>query len=324
MSSKIAETPLRSAAWRISLWATLAFAFGTLLVFLMLNRFVANDIQRRTDAWLTGEVESLAEISEHTPKDQRYARILSEAAELASKEVPNRTRSHTVGNDSVFFAEEARDGALLLWVGTGTGKANLEAVHGAHLEPDTATDVHIDGYKVPFRVAMVPTDEGGHIYLGVSQRDERRVLENLAWRFLALGLVIVLIGFVIVFYTTRRMLTAVREITEAASRIGQSDLSSRVPTVTSNDEVGQLALTLNRMLDRIENSMHQLHTITNSLAHDLRSPLTAIRGKLEMSLSSANSGEQMEPIVSAIDELDRLSEFLNTSLDVAEARADAL
>ena len=79
------------------------------------------------------------------------------------------------------------------------------------------------------------------------------------------------------------------------------------------------------MLDRIESSVHQLHTITDSLAHDLRSPLTAIRGKLEMSLSEGGQSAQGEPmIVSAIEELDRLTEFLNTSLDVAEARADAL
>jgi signal transduction histidine kinase len=97
-----------------------------------------------------------------------------------------------------------------------------------------------------------------------------------------------------------------------------------VPTTRRNDEVSQLALTLNRMLDRIESSMHQLHTITDSLAHDLRSPLTAIRGKLEMSLSTASDGEQAEPIVAAIDELDRLTDFLNKSLDVAEAKADAL
>jgi signal transduction histidine kinase len=97
-----------------------------------------------------------------------------------------------------------------------------------------------------------------------------------------------------------------------------------VPTTARNDEVGNLALTLNHMLDRIENSMHQLHTITDSLAHDLRSPLTAIRGKLEMSLSAVAQIEQAEPIVSAVEELDRLTDFLNKSLDVAEAKADAL
>jgi signal transduction histidine kinase len=127
-----------------------------------------------------------------------------------------------------------------------------------------------------------------------------------------------------VFFTTRRMLSHVRRITEAAAGIGHSDLNTRVPTTARNDEVAHLALTLNHMLDRIENSMHQLHTITDSLAHDLRSPLTAIRGKLEMSLSAASQVEQAEPIVSAIDEVDRLTEFLNKSLDVAEARADAL
>jgi signal transduction histidine kinase len=78
------------------------------------------------------------------------------------------------------------------------------------------------------------------------------------------------------------------------------------------------------MLDRIESSVHQLHTITESLAHDIRSPLTAIRGKLEILLSGDLKVEPSEQIVSVIDELDRLSEFLNTSLDVAEANADAL
>ena len=118
------------------------------------------------------------------------------------------------------------------------------------------------------------------------KKDEIRVLNNLRLRFLCLWLLIVLFGSAIVFFVTRRMLGHVREITEAASRIGQSDLSSRVPTGKRNDEVGHLALTLNHMLDRIEISMHQLHTITESLAHDIRSPLTAIRGKLEIVLSS--------------------------------------
>ncbi len=136
---------------------------------------------------------------------------------------------------------------------------------------------------------------------------------------------LVLLGFAIVFYTTRRTLVHVREISEAASRIGQhSDLTARVPTSRRHDEMAQLALTLNRMLDRIEVSMHQLHTITDSLAHDLRSPLTAIRGKLETSLSGSRDSEGTEPIVAAIDELDRLTDFLNKSLDVAEAKAHAL
>ena len=324
MFSKTANPIMRSAAWRISLWATLAFAIGIMLVFVMLHSFVANDIQRRSDAWLTGESAVLADVAGRTPKDRLYGRVVREVAELASREVPDKLRSGSNGNDSVFFLQAADDGTLKLWVGAGDGSPNLAAIRARKPISDVPYDLNVKGFKHPFRVASVRLDDGSHIYLGLSERDELHVLENLRFRFFCLWLLLVLFGSAIVFFVTRRMLGHVREITEAASRIGQSDLSSRVPAGKRNDEIGHLAQTLNRMLDRIESSMHQLHTITESLAHDLRSPLTAIRGKLEIVLSSDLRGEQSEPIVSVIDELDRLTEFLNVSLDVAEAKADAL
>jgi signal transduction histidine kinase len=324
MSSRTANPVMRSAAWRISLWATLAFAIGIMFVFVMLHRFVANDIQRRSDAWLTGEVAVLGDVAGRTPKDHLYGRVVGEVAELASREVPNKLHSNSNENDSVFFLQAGDDGALKLWVGAGDGLPNLAAIRARKFISDVPYDLNVRGFNHPFRVASVRLNDGSHIYLGLSERDELRVLNNLRFRFFFFWLLIVLFGSAIVFFVTRRMLGHVREITEAASRIGQSDLSSRVPTSKRNDEVGHLALTLNHMLDRIESSVHQLHTITESLAHDIRSPLTAIRGKLEILLSGDLTVEPREQIVSVIDELDRLSEFLNTSLDVAEANADAL
>ncbi len=315
---------MRSAAWRISLWATLAFAFGTTLVFVFLHHFVANDIQRRSDAWLSGEVEVLGDVAERTPKDRLYGRVVGEVAELASREVPNKLRSSATESDSVFFLQTGSNGSMQLWVGTGDGAAALAAIQGTKLEVDRPSDIRVQGAAIPFRVASVRVPDGSILYLGLSERDEFRVLRALRVRFLLLGFVIVLFGFAIVFVVTRRMLGHVRSITEAASRIGKSDLSSRVPSIARRDEIGHLSVTLNRMLDRIESSMHQLHTITDSLAHDLRSPLTAIRGKLEIFLSTGVRSDQAEPLVSAIDELDRLTDFLNSSLDVAEAQADAL
>ena len=323
MSSKTDKPKVRSAAWRISLWATLAYAAGTLLILVLMHRFMELDIQRRSDAWLSGEVEVLGDVAEHTPKDALYGRVVGEVAELASREVPNRVRSESAENDSVFFLQMNANGALELWAGPGSSEPFVAAIKKVSIAPGKPTDVNVAGNRIPFRVAAMTIDEDSRVYLGLSERDELRVLNRLRLNFLSWWLILVLFGFSIVFYTTRRMLSHVREITDAASHIGHSDLNVRVPTSERNDEVGQLARTLNRMLDRIENSMHQLHTITDSLAHDLRSPLTAIRGKLEMSLAGAH-GEQAEPIVSAIEELDRLTEFLNSSLDVAEARADAL
>ena len=86
MSSATGKGRMRSAAWRISLWGTLAFACGTMFVFMFLHRFVANDIQRRSDAWLTGEVGTLSDVAGRTPKDRLYSRVVGEVAELASRE----------------------------------------------------------------------------------------------------------------------------------------------------------------------------------------------------------------------------------------------
>lgn len=324
MSSKEANPIMQSAAWRISLWASVAFAIGTMLVFAMLHRFVADDIQRRSDAWLSGEVEVLGDVAERTPKDSLYRRVVGEVAELASREVPNRQRSSGNDNDAVFFLQAGDSGPVKLWVGSGDSAANLSAIRSARVVPDVPFDVQVRGFDVPFRVASVRIEDGSNIYLGLSERDERRVLRSLRARFLTLWIAIVLLGFVIVFFATRKMLGRVSEITEAASRIGQSDLSSRVPDTKGKDEIGHLGRTLNHMLDRIESTVHQLHTITDALAHDLRSPLTAIRGKLETALISDARTDHAETIICAIDELDRLTEFLNTSLDVAEAKADAL
>jgi len=315
---------IHSAAWRVSMWGSLGFACGTLIVFAFLHRFVSQDIQLRSDSWLSGEVEVLGDVAERTPKDTLYSRVVSEVAELASKEVPNKQPSDEALNDSVFFLMTGPDNSLGLWVGEGEGQQYLAAIRSAKILAGFPSDLHVPGFPTPFRVVSDHLDNGSIIYLGLSERDELRVLRNLRLRFLLLGLLIVLFGSAIVFYTTRRMLGHVRKITGAASRIGESDLSSRVPTTNRHDEIGQLALTLNRMLDRIENSMHQLHTITDSLAHDLRSPLTAIRAKLEMSLTSGARVEDLESIVSAIEEIDRITDFLNKSLDVAEAKADAL
>ena len=315
---------MHSAAWRISLWATLAFACGTMVVFVFLQSFVAADIQRRSDAWLSGEIETLGDVAERTPKNALYDAVVGEVAELAEREIPDKPASESGSSDSVFFLQSGADGSLKVWVGAGNGDAHFKAIQATKIPQGQPTDVTVPGFAVPFRVASIRIADGSRIFLGLSERDERRVLRSLRLRFALLWLAIVLLGFGIVFLTTRRMLSHVRRITEAASRIGHSDLGARVPTAKRNDEVSHLADTLNRMLDRIESSMHQLHTITDSLAHDLRSPLTAIRGKLEMSLSTVTDPEQAEPIVSSIDELDRLTDFLNMSLDVAEAKADAL
>src|SRR4051794_9931581 len=324
MSSETLRPVTRSAAWRISLWGTLAFAIGAMVVFLFLQRFVSRDIQRRNDAWLWGELSLLGDIAERTPRDALYSQVVGEIAEVVRKEVPSKKRALGHANDQVFFLQEGDDHSLKLWVGAGKGEAALRAIMRTRILPDQPVDLRIDGLSIPFRVVSIRIEEGSRIYLGLSEEDQLRVLRSMRIFFSLLWLLIVVLGFGLVFSISRNILKHVQQITDAASRIGRSDLTARVPTRARSDEVAHLALTLNKMLDRIENAMRQLHTITDSLAHDLRSPITTVRGRLEGSLNSRSSEEQSEAIMASIELLDRLSQFLTDSLDVAEANADAL
>ena len=106
--------------------------------------------------------------------------------------------------------------------------------------------------------------------------------------------------------------------------MGSDDLSSRLPEGRNRDEITRLSRTFNHMLDRIQASVHQMRILTDSVAHDLKSPVTSIRGSLEVALSDETKGQWREPVAEAIDGLDRLSQLLNTTLDVAEADAGAL
>ncbi|HTW44072.1 MAG TPA: ATP-binding protein [Acidobacteriaceae bacterium] len=324
MSSATGNSRVKTAAWRISLWGTMAFALGTVILFVFLHRFVSHEIQRRSDSWLTGEVGTLGDVAERTPKNALYDRIVEEVAELASKEVPHEHELAGDPNRAVFFLQSDPTGQMKLWVGRGSGQQVLNAIQKKTTNPDKLVDISIAGFEYPFRVASMQMDNGDRIYLGLSERDESLTLRTLRLYFFLICVGIVLLGFLIVFFTTRRMLGRVQDITEAAAKIGQDDLRSRVPERGGQDEISRLAVTLNGMLDRIESTVKQLHTITDSLAHDLRSPMTAMRGKLETALLQGDDGGWAEPVAAAVDELDRLCEFLTKSLDVAEANADAL
>jgi signal transduction histidine kinase len=126
------------------------------------------------------------------------------------------------------------------------------------------------------------------------------------------------------FESARRTLLRVEQITATVAGIGSDDLSSRLPDASHDDEISRLSRTFNRMLDRIQRSVSQLRSVTGAVAHDLKSPVTAIRGSLEVALSDGENARWRDSVAGAIEGLDRLSQVLNTTLDLAEAQAGAL
>ncbi len=322
MSLKIGSYTTGTAAWRISVWSAFAFAIGTAIAFLFLQNFLAGDIQSRADSWLSGELGVLADVAEHTPAEQLHTAFVREVAELASREVPHD--SPGAMDRSVFFLGLSPAGTLKYRTGAGATEQTATIVASAHISPGLPRNVKVAGFPIPYRVAAYSLANGDRIYLALSTSYERAVLHRLRVRFALLWCGMIALGSLIVFVSTQRMLHRVEIITVTAAQIGRGNLTSRVPVSTRNDEISRLSSTLNEMLDRVELAVQQLHTITDSVAHDLRSPLTSMRGKLELALMNGQPSVQEEAIAWSIDQLDRLSSLFAMSLDVAEAEADAL
>jgi signal transduction histidine kinase len=311
-----------TAAWRISIWTTLAFAVGTAIAFSVVYAYVANNISEHIDTWLSGEAEVLAEVSANTPRDTLYNRLVEEVAELAEHEVPEERDPRGNARNAVFFLQKNSDGRSLIWVGPQPKDLILQAVAQTHFEPGAPQALRISR-GISYRVAMRHGPRGD-VYLGLSDRGARSRLHLLTRRFVYIWGVVALFGFLISYLSARRTLSRVERITETVAHIGTEDLSARLPEPSNSDEISRLARTFNHMLGRIQTSVSQLRAVTDAVAHDMKSPVTAIRGRLEAALLNEDQDKWQEPVAQAIEGLDRLSQLLNTTLDLAEAEAGAL
>jgi signal transduction histidine kinase len=325
MFSRLGRFFYRTAAWRLALRTTLVFAAGCAAVFVAMYIVVAHAVRERSDSWLAGESETLRQVALSTEQDALYNRAVKEVAELATQEFSWDGSGNRLGGNTVFFAQIGSGGQPPLWVGPSDSAAFLQPLGELNIPEHQAMSLRVSGFPEPFRVVAVDVSpSAGRIYLGLLDRGSEYLLRQLLVRFFLGWVAMVAFGFLLTLFGLRRMLRRVDAITGAAASIRTDDLSTRVPVGHQHDEVARLAGTFNNMLDRISASVNQLRTLTDSVAHDLKSPITSVRGRLEFALSLDDREQAQELLASAIENLDRLSEVVTTSLDLAEADGGAL
>ena len=117
----------------------------------------------------------------------------------------------------------------------------------------------------------------------------------------------------------RAILARIHSIRQTVLAIVQGDLSHRLPSRISGDELDTLSHTINGMLDQIEQLINGIRNVSNSIAHDLRTPLAELRSRLEeLSLTRPNSEETFAEIDGAVADVDRVIRIFNALLRLAE------
>ncbi|MEO0686105.1 MAG: ATP-binding protein, partial [Cyanobacteria bacterium J06649_11] len=128
--------------------------------------------------------------------------------------------------------------------------------------------------------------------------------------------VVLSLFFTIAWITAGRVLFPLRQVTEAAREITQTDMSKRI-AVAGNDEIAELSATFNAMLDRLQSAFESQQEFLKDAGHELRTPITVIQGHLE--ILKYRPEKQNETIELVTDELNRMSRLVNDLLLIAKA-----
>jgi two-component system OmpR family sensor kinase len=159
----------------------------------------------------------------------------------------------------------------------------------------------------------------GVFVVAASLSSERREVDE-AVRLAALVLLsVLLIASTLAWVVAGRVLAPLRLLAETARSISESDLTRRIP-VRGRDEIAELARTFNAMLDRLEAAFASQRAFVSDASHELRTPITIVRGHLE--LISDDPAERGETVALVTDELDRMSRFVDDLLLLAKAERD--
>jgi signal transduction histidine kinase len=201
---------------------------------------------------------------------------------------------------------------------------NIESLPSG-LVPDVPTDavvIRLDGggrelQKV--RIAAHPLPDGETMVIG-RNIDEIVQIAKIVLRALALGLLpaivlAVAVGIVLSLRAHRR----ISEVNGRIQRIVTGDLRERLPVRNSNDPFDQLAVSVNRMLGEIETLVHEIAGVGNDIAHDIRTPLTRVRARLERGRTRAATIDELRTVVDqSIVGLDQSLAVVTALLRIAE------
>ena len=181
----------------------------------------------------------------------------------------------------------------------------------------------------PVRLLTMPiTDAGGVVSL-IQVGMSLEMSETTLHRFLLTMAALFPIGLLLAggggWMLARRALRPVDQIAETARRISAEHLTARLEETGANDEMSRLVQTLNEMLERLDASFHQIRQFSADASHELQTPLTILKGEIEVALRTPRPPEEYQRILSsALEEIDRLTRLVEGLLLLARVDAGVL
>jgi signal transduction histidine kinase len=163
------------------------------------------------------------------------------------------------------------------------------------------------------------------LQVGKSTEDREKILSHFRGAFVAVMAPLILFGFAGGAFLAFRALKPIRNLIDTVRSIKAGRLDARVSSPHTRDELEELVTLFNGMLERIEILIRAMKGSLDNIAHDLRTPMTRLRGMAERALRPGQETHVcQEALAECIDESDRILTMLNTLMDISEAETGVM
>jgi two-component system, OmpR family, sensor kinase len=275
-------------------------------------------LSREIDSELTHEVDEVAALQRtrvdpqtkrpFVDADQLLLAALAQAAPSGSQELVAVSDGRVIGRSPMapIFALESDAKLVERWA--AVSRRTFSTIHtSAGTVRFVAAPETLQSMRGPAR----------DVFVAASFVDsERAAVNTTVWDAAAVGAGALLVAIGVAWLIAGRVLAPVRELEQTARSITETDLTHRL-AVNGDDELARLAATFNAMLDRVASAFRSQRQFIDDAGHELRTPITVIRGHLE--LLGDDPAERAEVRAIMIDELDRMSRMVNDLLLLARA-----
>ena len=193
------------------------------------------------------------------------------------------------------------------------------------LHPKTYLTLRYEGRSFSLLLTGAEMEDGSRVVIGISS-ENREMLIRLYQSYYPVALMgIVLAGMVVGIIASQRMLKPIRQLNQEIDRIiVTGELSRRLESSGTGDQFDGVIVRYNRLLDRVESLIGGMKETLDAVAHDLRTPLTRLRGYAEIALTKGDSQEYEEALAVVVEQTDQTDQLLSAIMDIVEAEQDML
>jgi signal transduction histidine kinase len=276
---------------------------------------------------------SLADQVDRNLKD----RALQVGAQIESQAIVMETGRvvlpplNALSSPAIFIQVIRTDGALVTATGNLGGQrfpyheeiAAINRQGQAVYKTITIEGTPVRIYSAPIIIGP-PAQVVGAVQVGQSMKVIETTLRQVFFFLFGGTAIVVVVSALVGAFLAWTALRPIEKINQTAGQIvGAQDLKQRLPAPKTNDEIGRLTITINKMLERLDNFFQAQVRLSADVSHELRTPLTTIRGNVDLlrAGAAADPRELKETLMIIDGELDRMSRLVNDLLLLSQADA---